>query len=167
MLDRAVNVQPPALARDVGGQSEIEDGPVLREMLSWRQSLFLRTRALSGQETTLPCPALLGAGQLGGWWFIAIVDHIPRRPRRDASSFVAMHRGFMFGIPHGRINDQRQENDGGEIVVEPSLVSDALEIQRNRRSRAAKQRNRDGIRQANAKRADLGREKLRLYNGVD
>src|ERR1700685_3231132 len=39
MLHRAVDVQPPALARDVRHHAEIEDGPVPGQMLPGRQAL--------------------------------------------------------------------------------------------------------------------------------
>src|SRR5437879_76099 len=36
VFDRAIDVEPPALSRDVRGQSEIERRPVLRQMLARR-----------------------------------------------------------------------------------------------------------------------------------
>src|SRR5271163_1660735 len=76
------------------------------------------------------------------------------------SLFVAMHRRFMLGISHGRVNEERQEDDAGEIIVKPFLMAHFLEIERNRGRGAAENRDRDRIRQADAHRANLGRKQL-------
>src|SRR5882757_3953450 len=59
MLDRAVDVEPPALARYVRGEAEVEGGPVAGQMLPRRQTLLVRARCLAGEETALMSPALL------------------------------------------------------------------------------------------------------------
>src|SRR6202035_636538 len=66
MLDRAVDVEPPALARNLRCQAEIEGRPVPGQMLSRRQALLLGPRSLSGEEAALARPALLAARQFRG-----------------------------------------------------------------------------------------------------
>ena len=57
-------------------------------------------------------------------------------------SLVPMHRGFVFRVAHRHIDEERQEYDAGEIIIEPVLVSDALEVKRDGRCRAAEDRDR-------------------------
>src|SRR5579871_1140430 len=64
MFDGAIDVEPPALARDFRREPEIEHRPVLREMLTRRQPLLVRPRHLAGEKPAFLRPALLGAGQL-------------------------------------------------------------------------------------------------------
>src|SRR6185312_6917023 len=64
VFDRAIDVEPPALARDVWGQSEIERRPILRQVLARRQPRFLGPRDLAGEEFSLARPARLAARQL-------------------------------------------------------------------------------------------------------
>src|SRR5258708_2838146 len=82
-------------------------------------------------------------------------------------SLVAMHRRFMLGVAHGRIDDERQANHAAEISVEPVLVPEALEIQRDRRRGAAEHRYRDRVGQADAERADIGGKQFGLHDSVD
>src|ERR1700704_2405640 len=64
MLDRAIDVEPPAFPRDVRRQAEVEGRPVFCEMLSRRQALLLGAGGLAGEEAALASPALLAARQL-------------------------------------------------------------------------------------------------------
>ena len=64
IFDRAVDVEPPALARNVRRQAEVERRPVPGQMLSRRQALLLGTGGLAGEEAALLRPALLAARQL-------------------------------------------------------------------------------------------------------
>ena len=161
IFDRAVDVEPPALARNVRRQAEIERRPVPGQMLARRQALLFGPRDLAGEEVALARPALPCCASA-----CCPAAARSRRPCRT-SSFVAMHRGFMLGVAHRRIDDQRQEDHAAEIVVEPVLVAERLELERDRRRGAAEDRDRDRIGQADAERADLGREQLGLHDGVD
>ena len=106
IFDRAVNVEPPALARNVRRQPEIERRPVLGQMLSRRQALLLGPRDLSGEEFSLARPALLAARQLAFGRRLVVVGHVPllgalyfgalgsigvvpRTPRISSSTFAA------------------------------------------------------------------------------
>src|SRR6516164_11372321 len=50
VFNGAVDVEPPALARNTGREPKIERRPVLREVLPGRQSLLLGTGNLAGEE---------------------------------------------------------------------------------------------------------------------
>src|ERR1700733_10580764 len=80
---------------------------------------------------------------------------------------VTMHRRFMLGVAHGRVDKQRETDDTAEIVIKPVFVAETLEIQRDRRCGAAEYRHRNGIGQADAERTDFGRKQLCLHDGVD
>src|SRR5665647_3454020 len=56
MLDRAVDVEPPALARNLRRQPEVEHGPVPCQMLAGRQALLVGARGLAGEEASLARP---------------------------------------------------------------------------------------------------------------
>ena len=58
IVDRAVDVEPPALVRNFRRQAEIEHRPVLCQMLARRQAL-LRGGDPAGEEFALARPALL------------------------------------------------------------------------------------------------------------
>ena len=64
LLDRAVDVEPPALAGNFWRQAEVEGRPVPGQMLSRRQALLLGAGSLAGEEAALLRPALLAARQL-------------------------------------------------------------------------------------------------------
>jgi len=64
MLDRAVNIEPPALPGNLRRQAEVEGRPVPGQVLSGRQALLLGPLGLAGQEAAFARPALLAAGQL-------------------------------------------------------------------------------------------------------
>ena len=59
LLDRAVDIEPPALAGNIWRQPEVEDGPIPGEMLSRRQTLFLGPRDFAGPKA---------AGARGSAW---------------------------------------------------------------------------------------------------
>jgi hypothetical protein len=65
IVDRTIDVEPPAFARYLRRQSEIERRPVPRQMLPGRQPRLFGTRGRAGEETALLRPALLAARQLG------------------------------------------------------------------------------------------------------
>src|SRR4051794_27401231 len=73
---RAVEVEPPALAGDVGRQAEVERRPILCEMLSRRQTLLFRPGGFAGQEAALARPAFLASRQLGGRGRFVLVGHV-------------------------------------------------------------------------------------------
>ena len=75
MLDRAVDVEPPALAGNVRRQAEVEGRPVPGQMLSRRQPLLFGANGLSGEEAALARPALLAARQFADRGWINIVGH--------------------------------------------------------------------------------------------
>src|SRR5215468_6713351 len=64
-LDRAIDIEMPALVGDFGRETEVERRPVPGQMLARRQALLLGPRHLAGEETAFLCPALLAARQLG------------------------------------------------------------------------------------------------------
>ena len=126
IFDRAVDVEPPALARNVRRQAEIERRPVLGQMLSRRQALLLGPRDLSGEEVALARPALpccasacfpaaarsrrpysllLRRLYFGGLGSIGVV---PRTPRISSStlaparSFASPRGGATICSPTGR-----------------------------------------------------------------
>jgi hypothetical protein len=103
-LDRAVDVEPPALARDPGREPEIEHGPVPSQVLARRQPLILGPRHVAGEELAFAGPALLAAGELALGGNLVLVGHFN-------TSFVPMHGRSMLGVAHRRIDDQRQEDD--------------------------------------------------------
>src|SRR5439155_18917033 len=76
ILDRAVDVKPPALAGDIWHEPEIEHRPVPREVLARRQALLLGTCDFSGKEAALLRPALLGARQLAVGRQVVLVGHV-------------------------------------------------------------------------------------------
>jgi hypothetical protein len=76
LLDGAVDVEPPARAGNIRRKPEVEDRPVLRQMLPGRKALLLRARGFSGEEAALARPAFLGAGELALRRFVAL-----RHPR--------------------------------------------------------------------------------------
>src|SRR5580700_1525218 len=76
MLDRTVDVEPPALPRNVRREPEIERRPVLGEMLAGRQALRIGTRDLSGEKPAFLSPALLAARQLAGRRGLVFVGHL-------------------------------------------------------------------------------------------
>jgi hypothetical protein len=76
LFDRAIDVEPPALARNLRCQAEIEHRPVPGEVLSRRQALLLGTGGLAGEKAALACPALLGAGQLAVRRRLVLIGHI-------------------------------------------------------------------------------------------
>ena len=76
MLDRAVDVEPPALARNLRRQPKVEDGPVFRQVLARRQALLFGARDLSGEEFSLARPALLAARQLAVRGRVVLFGHI-------------------------------------------------------------------------------------------
>src|ERR1700674_6043570 len=47
----------------------------------------------------------------------------------DAPLLVTMHRRFMLGVAHRRVDDQREKDHTAEIIIEPVLMAEALEIQ--------------------------------------
>src|SRR3954447_24775613 len=148
-LDCAVDVEPPALARNWRHDAEIEHRPVFCQMLAGRQALIFRARDLAGQKAAFARPFFLRARQLAVGW--RLVGH---------ELLVPVHRGGMLGAAHGGIDDQRQADDTSEIVVEPLLMPDALEIERDCRRRTSEHRDGDRIGQAYAEvadRADEGR----------
>src|SRR5260370_14758351 len=76
ILNRAVDVEPPALAGNLRRKAEVEGGPVPGQMLPRRQALLLRAGSLSGEEAALSRPALLAAGQLADRRLVIFVDHV-------------------------------------------------------------------------------------------
>src|SRR5258706_5959158 len=80
---------------------------------------------------------------------------------------MTMHRRFMFGVAHGRVDDQRQAYHAAEIIIEPVLVAETLEIKRNRGRGAPEYGYRDRVGHADAERANVGGEQFGLYDGAD
>jgi hypothetical protein len=72
---RAIDVEPPALARDVRRQAEIEHRPVACEVLPWRQARVFGAGDLAGEEAALARPSLLAARQLARRRWIVVVGH--------------------------------------------------------------------------------------------
>src|SRR5690348_1684309 len=80
MLDRAGDVEPPVFLRDIRGLAQIEDWPILDQMLARRQSAVLGPRRHSGQEFAQLRPFGLGLGELA---IVGRVGHgnLRSRPR--------------------------------------------------------------------------------------
>src|SRR5207302_6391697 len=76
VVDRAVDIEPPALARDIRRQAKVEGGPVPRQVLSRRQALLLGTGNFAGEKAALARPALLAARQLADRGRLVFVGHI-------------------------------------------------------------------------------------------
>src|SRR5215470_3947367 len=62
---RTENVEAPTIVGNIRLNAEVENRPVLDDMLSGRQPFGFRARRAAGQKAPLPCPALLGGGELG------------------------------------------------------------------------------------------------------
>src|SRR4030095_12984903 len=76
IFHRTIDVEPPALARNVRRQAEIERRPILREMLARRPALIFQPRNLAGEEFSLARPARLAARQLAFRWRLVLIGHI-------------------------------------------------------------------------------------------
>src|SRR6266566_1916307 len=76
MFDRAINVEPPALAADVGRRPEIECRPILRQMLPRRQTLLFGAGGLAGEEAAFARPALFASRQFAGRGRLFLVGHV-------------------------------------------------------------------------------------------
>ena len=74
---------------------------------------------------------------------------------------------MALGVAHPHIDEERHRNHRGQVVVEPALVADGLEPERNRFRGAPEDRHADGVRQADAHGPDVRRKELGLHDGVD
>src|SRR6516165_7186340 len=71
-----MDVEPPALARNIWRHAEVERWPILGEMLARRQALRLGPRYRAGEEFALGRPALFAARQLAVDWRFILVGHV-------------------------------------------------------------------------------------------
>src|SRR5882757_5087225 len=140
------------------GQSLVRCCPGGRRCSAGRAVLPVRKRPSRAQRSLLRVSLLSG----GGSWSSAM-SNLQLQPPGYACdallmqfSLVPMHRRLMLGVAHGRIDEQRQEDDAAQIIVEPLLVPEALERERDRGRGAAEYGHRDRIGQADAEGADLG-----------
>jgi hypothetical protein len=76
IFHRAIDVEPPALARNVRRQPEVERRPILGQMLARRQALVFGARDLSGEEFPLARPTRLAARQLALRRRLGVVGHV-------------------------------------------------------------------------------------------
>ena len=93
MFDRAVDVEPPAVAGNLRRHAEIEHRPVPGEVLSGRQALLFRPGGLAGEEAALARPALFAARKFGFRLLVALLGHLSCHCCSDNKSLPAtMHR---------------------------------------------------------------------------
>src|ERR1700730_672180 len=85
ILDRAVDIQAPAFPGNLRRQAEVEDGPVLGQMLSRWQALLFRAGCLPGEEASLTRPAFLAACQLAGRRLVIFIGHVCTLPNSTGS----------------------------------------------------------------------------------
>src|SRR6266852_5669884 len=100
------------------GQSLVRCCPGGRRCSSGREILPVRKRPSRAQRSLLRVSLLSG----GGSWSSVMSELL----------FVAMHRRFMLGVAHRRIDDQREKDHAAEIVIEPALMAEGLEVQCDR-----------------------------------
>src|SRR5229473_6216912 len=91
------------------GQSRVKCCPGGRRCSCGREVLPVRKRPSRAQRCLVRVSLLIGGGS-----FSSAITH--------AVLFVPVHRRFMLGIAHRRVDDQRQTDHAAEIIVEPVLV---------------------------------------------
>ncbi|MNY64302.1 hypothetical protein D3C86_2013910 [compost metagenome] len=73
----------------------------------------------------------------------------------------------MLGVAHLHIDHKRDGDHDRHIPEKPLFMADLLELQRHEFSRAAEDRVGERVRQSDAERTDMRREKLGLHHSVD
>ncbi len=80
---------------------------------------------------------------------------------------MPVERGVFLRVAHEEIDHERDRDHAREIVVEPGLVADRLEPERDRIDRSAEDRDGQSVGQTHAQRTDLGGEQLGFHHRVD
>src|SRR5260221_6851560 len=75
LFDRAIDVEPPALAGNLRRYAEVENGPIPGEVLSRWQALLLGTGGLAGEEADLARAALVAARQFCDRRRLVLIGH--------------------------------------------------------------------------------------------
>src|SRR5260370_41218923 len=105
------------------GQSLVRCCPGGSRCCSGREVLPVRKRPSRAQR----CLVRVSLLTEGGSFSSAITDDV----LFVASSLVAMHRRFMLGVAHCRVDDQLQTEHAAETIVQPVPGPEALEIPRD------------------------------------
>ena len=79
--------------------------------------------------------------------------------------FRVVHRGAMQRVAHTHIDNQRDCDDRGKVVVKVRLVTDGLKLERDVLRRSAKDGNRNRIGNPDACGSDLRRKEFCLHDG--
>src|SRR5882757_8134228 len=96
-------------------------------------------------------------------------------PRRSCSltrlsapgSFMTMHGRVRLGVTHEHVDDKRDADHSGKVVIKPLFMAQRLQRQSDGIRGAAKDRNRERIWKANADGPDPGWKQFRLDHRVD